>query len=125
MMIIFGILCGLVLLISSIFLAIDLRRYRFQFSPKGIHVTTSYFGLPVKSEFIHRDEVYDFGLGHLSHTSTTTLAFAAAGDYYPMAYDVAHDEVERFVSFLREQGMEYSSSNKPLHRRSAAHTFLG
>jgi hypothetical protein len=125
MMALFGVLCGLVLLISLIFLAIDLKRYRFRFSPTGIHVTTAYLGLPVRSEFFDQEEVYDFGFGHLPHTSTTTLAFAAAGTYYQMAYDVTEGEAEDFILFLRGQGMAYSPSKEPLHRRSAAHTFLG
>ncbi len=125
MLIMFTVLCGFVLLIASIFLALDLRHYRFRFSPTNIHVTTTYLGLPVRSEFFHRDEVYDFGFGHLPHTSTTTLAFAAVGSYYQMACNITKDEAERFILFLRGQGIEYSSRREPLRRRSAARTFLG
>jgi hypothetical protein len=106
-------------------LASDLRRYRCLFSPGGIALTICYFGIPVRKLILDCAEIHKFGWHHRGHATQGVLQFAASGHRYYLAYNVAEDESDRFIESLAGHGIAYSTEEEPLHRKTAANTFLG
>jgi hypothetical protein len=119
-----GVGAVLVVMAACFVLAADLRRYRCLFSPGGITLTVCYFGIPLRKLALESAEIHKFGWSHRRH-APGTLQFAASGHRYYLAFNVAEHEAARFIEFLAEHGITYSAEEEPVHRKTAANTFLG
>jgi hypothetical protein len=120
-----GVGACLVAMAACFVLCTDLRRYRCLFSPGGITLTVCYFGIPLGKLYLECAEIHKFGWDQRPHASQGVFQFLASGHRYYLAFNVAEYEADRFVEFLASHGIAYSAEEEPLHRKTAANTFLG
>jgi hypothetical protein len=89
----------------------------------GITFRQLLFGIPIRSRWFDVDEIYNFGHGHVPHTSVSILRFSASGTHYRLAF-ADGPEIDDFLIFLKENGLAYSDATTSSHRVSGANTFL-
>jgi len=117
-------LCAIITIaIIRIILSLILR-IQAVFSPAGIRLCTTFFGIPVRETWFAEDEIHRFGLNQGSHGSSSAFGFAASGSFKFLSYGVKPDEVRGFINLLGAKGIEYSGESEPRHRVSAGNSFL-